>query len=133
MPAELPDQARALIDGKNFAHLATLSGKGAPQVTPVWITRDGDTVIVNTAEGRVKTENMRRDSRVALSITDTENPYVWVAIQGRVEDMTNEGADDEIDALAKKYLGQDTYPFRVPDEVRVSVRIAPEKVGLPAR
>lgn len=83
--------------------------------------------------GRVKTENMRRDSRVALSITDTENPYVWVAIQGRVEDMTNEGADDEIGALAKKYLGQDTYPFRVPDEVRVSVRIAPEKVGLPAR
>lgn len=132
MATELPEQARALIDGKNFAHLATLSDKGSPQVTPVWITRDGDTVIVNTAEGRVKTENMSRDSRAALSITDTENPYVWVAIQGRVEDMTNEGADDGIDALAKKYLGQDTYPFRAPDEVRVSVRIAPEKVALPA-
>lgn len=132
MPSELPEQARALIDGKNFAHLATLSRNGAPQVTPVWITRDGDTVIVNTAEGRVKTENMRRDSRVALSITDAENPYVWVAIQGRVEDMSSEGADDEIDALAKKYLGQDKYPFRAPGEVRVSVRITPEKVGLPA-
>lgn len=132
MSVELPEQARSLIDGKNFAHLATVSAGGAPQVTPVWVARDGDTVIVNTAEGRVKTENMRRDSRVAISITDSENPYAWAAIQGIVQDMTTDGADDEIDSLAKKYLGQDTYPFRAPDEVRVSVRIAPEKVALPA-
>lgn len=131
MAVKLPDKAKELIDSKNFAHLATLSASGYPQVTPVWVTRDGDTVIVNTAEGRVKTENMRRDGRVALSITDSENPYMWVTVQGHVEAMTHEGADESIDSLALKYLGQEKYPFRAPDEVRVLVRIVPERVGLP--
>ncbi len=102
---------------------------GAPQATVVWIDTDGEHVIFNTAEGRVKTENLRKDPRVAIAVINSENPYQQVTIRGRVVEMTHEGADDHIDSLAKKYLGVDSYPGRNPDEQRVIVKIAPDSVG----
>jgi PPOX class probable F420-dependent enzyme len=124
----LPQQAKSILDKKTFAHLATLMPDGSPQVTPVWVDYDGDFVVINTAEGRAKPRNMRNDPRVALSATDPDNPYEAVIIRGRVVEMTNDGADEHIDAMAKKYLDQDKYPFRQAGEQRVKVYIQPEVV-----
>jgi PPOX class probable F420-dependent enzyme len=111
-----------------FAQLATVNADGTPQVTPVWVDYDGTHLLVNTARGRVKTKNLERNPRVALAISDPENPYRYVGIQGRVVEMTEKGSDAHIDKMAKKYLNKDTYPFRQPGEVRVIVKIAPDKV-----
>jgi PPOX class probable F420-dependent enzyme len=111
-----------------FAQLATVNSDGSPQVTPVWVDYDGTHVLVNTARGRVKTRNLEKNPRVALAISDPENPYRYLGIQGRVVEMVEQGGDAHIDKMAKKYLGKDSYPFRVPGEVRVIVKIAPEKV-----
>ena len=102
---------------------------GSPQVSAVWIALDGDLVTFNTAEGRVKTNNVHRDERVAISITNQENPYENLIIQGKVVEITADGADEDIDALAKRYLDADSYPFRQPGEERVIVKIEPEKVN----
>jgi PPOX class probable F420-dependent enzyme len=109
-----------------FAHLATLMPDGKPQVTPVWIDYDGRYILMNTAEGRQKDRNLQRNGTVALSILDPENPYRYLEVRGRVVERTLEGADQHIDAMAKKYLGQDKYPFRQPGEVRVIFKIEPE-------
>jgi PPOX class probable F420-dependent enzyme len=127
MPA-IPEAYRDLFDKKAFAHIATIGPDGAPQVTPVWIDYDGAHIRFNTARGRVKTKNLERNPRVAVSIQDPENPYRYVQVKGRVTEMTETGADAHIDALAKKYLGQDRYPHRKPGEVRVTVKIAPDKI-----
>ena len=111
-----------------FAQLATVNADGTPQVTPVWVDYDGTHVLVNTARGRVKTKNLERNPQVALAISDPENPYRYVGIQGRVVEMTEKGGDAHIDKMAKKYLNKDSYPFRQPGEVRVIVKIAPDKV-----
>jgi PPOX class probable F420-dependent enzyme len=111
-----------------FAHLATVNVDGSPQVTPVWIDYDGTNVIVNTARGRVKAKNVAREPRVALSITDPENPYRYLGIRGRVVEITENDGDAHIDKMAKKYLGKDSYPFRTPGEVRLVVKIAADKV-----
>ena len=111
-----------------FANLATLNADGSPQVTPVWVDFDGTHLLINTARGRVKARNLAREPRVAISISDPENPYRYLGIQGRVVEMTETGGDAHIDQMAKKYLGKDSYPFRAPGEVRVIARISPEKV-----
>jgi PPOX class probable F420-dependent enzyme len=129
MSATIPPASYALFDEANFAHLATLMPDGSPQTTPVWIDRDGDVVVFNTARGRSKANNLARDPRVAISITDPANPYRYVQVRGRAE-LVDEGADAHIDRLAKKYLGQDTYPFRQPGEQRVIVRVVPDRVTL---
>jgi PPOX class probable F420-dependent enzyme len=128
--AIIPDKFRPLLDDdvKAFADLATLLPDGSPQVTPVWFDTDGAAIRVNTAKGRWKDRNMRRDARVALAIMDPANPYRHLQIRGRVERITEEGADAHIDRLAKKYLGADTYPFRQPGEVRVIYVIRPARV-----
>ena len=127
MPATL-DAYKDLFQKKAFAHLATVGPDGAPQVTPVWIDYDGKYVRFNTARGRVKVRNLARNPRVALSIQDPDKPYRYVQIRGRVAEMTEEGADAHIDALAKRYLGQDRYPFRQPGEIRVMYKVLPERV-----
>jgi len=127
MPAAIPAGFRDLLSKKAFAHLATLTPGGAPQVTPVWFDAVDGHVRVNSAKGRFKDKNMRRDPRVALSIQDPENAYRYLEIRGRVVEITETGAEAHIDALAKKYLGLDTYPNRKPGEVRVIYRIAPER------
>jgi len=129
MSATIPQEFRDLLTKKAFAHLATIMPDGSPQVTPVWIDFDGGHVRVNSAKGRIKDKNMRRNGRVALAIQDPENPYRYLAVRGRVEEITETGADAHIDSLTKKYLGQDRYPHRQPGEVRVIYRIRPERVS----
>ena len=127
--AQIPDEAVHLLEGQHFAHVATVMADGTPQVTPVWIDHEGDTVTFNTAAGRFKEKNLRRDPNVAISIIDAENPYQPLIIRGKVTEMTEEGADEQIDALAKRYMGVDEYPLRQPGEQRVMVKITPEKVN----
>ena len=125
--SSVPDQYRDLFSKKAFAHLATLMPNGQPQVTPVWCDYDGKHILVNSAKGRQKDRNMRRDGRVSLSIQDPENPYRYLEIRGKVVDISEAGADQQIDKLAKKYLDKDKYPFAQPGEVRVTYRIEPER------
>jgi PPOX class probable F420-dependent enzyme len=127
--ATIPEQFKDLFAKVAFAHLATLMADGSPQVTPVWVDYDGAHVRVNSAKGRVKDKNMRRNKRAALSIQDPDNPYRYLAIRGEVAEITENGADAHIDALAKKYLGKERYPFRSPGEVRVIYKIRPDKVS----
>jgi PPOX class probable F420-dependent enzyme len=124
----IPDKYLDLFTKKAFAHLATLMPSGGPQVTPVWIDYDGAQVVFNTAVGRQKDKNLQRDGRVSLSIADPDNPYRYLEVRGRVSERTTTGADAHIDKLAKKYLDQDHYPFRQPDEVRVIFKILPEHI-----
>lgn len=126
--AEIPAEAKHMLKGKTFAHVATLMADGSPQVSPVWIDEEDGMVVFNTAEGRLKPENLRRDPRVAISVTAEENPYESMLIRGKVVEMTQEGADDHIDELAGRYMGVDSYPLREPGEERLIVKIAPEKV-----
>ena len=127
--ATIPDSHKDLLTTKKaFAQLATLNADGSPQVTPVWVDFDGTHVLINTAKGRVKAKNLAREPRVAISLSDPDNPYRYLGIQGRVVDMTETGGDPHIDKMAKKYLGKDTYPYRAPGEVRLIVKIAPDKV-----
>ena len=122
----IPDKFLDLVTKKKaFAHLATLMPDGSPQVTPVWIDYVNGILRVNTAKGRTKARNMQTGSRVAVAIQDPENPYRYLQVRGRVKHMTEQGADAHIDALAKKYLGQDKYPYRRPGEVRQIYEIEP--------
>ena len=125
----IPEKYRDLFTKRAFASLATLMPDGSPQVTPVWCDLDGDLVIVNSARGRQKDKNIRRDPRVALAIIDPENPYRYLEIRGRVVELTEQGADAHIDKMAKKYLGADKYPYRQPSEVRVMFKIQPERTN----
>ena len=124
--AETLDTWRDLVESKKtFAHIATLMPDGTPQSTPVWIDYKNGKVLVNSAKGRVKVRNLKAGSPVAISITDPDNPYRYVQIRGKVSRVTEEGASAHIDSLAKKYLGQDKYPWSRPGEVRVTFEITP--------
>jgi len=123
----IPAQFEDLFKKRAFANLATLMPDGRPQVTPVWCDYDGDYVIVNSAKGRQKDRNMRRDNRVSLAIMDPDNSYRYLEIRGKVEEITEEGAFEHINKMAKKYLGLDKYPNMRPGEVRVLYKIRPER------
>jgi PPOX class probable F420-dependent enzyme len=125
--AEIPAEAKHLLGGKHVAHMATLMRDGSPQVSPVWIDEQDGLILLNTVDGSLKSENLRRDPRVAISIADTENPNENVLIRGRAVERTHEGADEHIDALANRYMGIDEWP-RQPGEERLIVKIDPEKV-----
>jgi PPOX class probable F420-dependent enzyme len=129
MAANIPESHRDILDKKAFAFLGTLMPDGSPQVTPVWVDYDGSHVRINTAKGRVKDKNMRRNKRVSLAVADPDNPYRYLEVRGQIDDITETGADAHIDQLAKKYLGKDKYPFRQPGEVRVIYKIRPERVS----
>lgn len=122
---KIPQQYLDLFAKRAFANLATLMPDGHPQVTPVWCDFDGTHVIVNSAKGRQKDRNMRRNPRVSLSIMDPDNPYRYLEVRGEVVEITEEGALAHIDKMAKKYLGKDKYPYAQPGEVRVLYRIKP--------
>ena len=126
MPAAIPESYKDLFSKGIFASLATLMPDGRPQVTPVWCDFDGQHVLVNSAKGRQKDRNMRRDPRVSLALVDLDNPYRYLEIRGRVAEVTEEGADAHIDRMATKYLDKDKYPFRQPGEVRVLYKIEPQ-------
>jgi PPOX class probable F420-dependent enzyme len=125
----LNDADRTMLQDPNFASIATAMADGAPQVSIVWIDVDGDDILVNTAEGRTKTENMRRDPRVAVCLFDRRDPYRQLMLRGRVTGFSHEGADAHIDFLAKKYTGADIYEGHRPDQQRVVVRIAIDAVA----
>jgi len=116
------------FDGKNFAFLATVNKDGSPQVTPTWIDRDNDIILINTAKGRLKHKNVTRDPRVSISLVNDQNPYSMVTISGRVIQQITEGADKHIDKLARKYLNTDKYPSHSPGVKRVILKIKPEKI-----
>ena len=124
----ISDEVAKLFLEKNLAFLATLMKDGSPQITPTWVDLENNTVLINTAEGRVKQRNVTRDPRVAVSIVDQHNVYNMVTVRGRVIEQTTKGADEHIDKLAKKYLGVDKYPFRSATEKRVILKIKPEKI-----
>lgn len=119
-----------LLQEPQLAHFVTLMADGSPQITPVWVdvAADGSAVLINTAAGRVKSNNVERDNRVAISVADKENPWRYVLVRGTIAEQRYEGADAHIDALAKKYLGKDEYPFRTPTEKRVTLVIKPHHV-----
>jgi PPOX class probable F420-dependent enzyme len=126
MMAVIPEQYLDLLNTKkSFASIATVMKDGSPQVTPVWFDYTGGKIRVNTARGRVKSRTLRNGAPVALAIVDPDNPYRYVQVRGRVASITENGADAHIDSLAKKYLGQDKYPFRQPGEMRVMYEIEP--------
>jgi PPOX class probable F420-dependent enzyme len=124
--AVIPEKFLDLLQKKAFAQVATLMLDGSPHVSPVWFDYDGRHIVINSAKGRVKDRNMRKDPRVGLDIQDPDNPYRHLSIRGRAVEITENGADEHIDKLAKKYLGKDRYPNRQPGEVRVIYRIEPE-------
>ena len=130
MSQAIPDKYRDLFTKRAFASLSTLMPDGRPQVTPVWCNLEGDLVVFNSAKGRQKDKNVRRDPRVAMAIVDPENPYRYLEIRGRVVEITEDGADAYIDKLAKKYLGVDKYPYAQAGEVRVLYKIQPEHMTM---
>ena len=125
---EITDSVIQLLTGKNFAFVSSLMPDGSPQITPVWIDYDGESILINTAEGRTKHKNITRDPRVAISIIDQNNPYNMVSIRGKVIEQTNKDADEHTDTLAKRYLDVDKYPFRTPTEKRIILKVKPDKV-----
>ena len=129
MANQMSQGVRKLFEEANFGHLATLMPDGSPQVTPVWVDFDGRYVLVNTAEGRQKARNIRRDPRIAIDVIRQGDAYAFASVRGRVVEITSEGAEEHIDRLAKKYLGRDKYPFRQPGERRIILKIAPEHVS----
>ena len=127
--SKLTDSARKMLEGKNFVYIATVNPDGTPQVTPTWVDTDGKFVLINTAVGRVKVRNVKKNPHVALAITEQNNPYSLVIIRGKVVDqVTGRVAEDHIDKMAKKYRGLDKYPNRVPGEQRVLLKIEPTRV-----
>ena len=126
---ELPAGLKTLLDGANFATLATVMPDGSPQATTMWIDRDGDYIRFNTAKGRVKPRNMERDPRVAVAMHNVDDPYEAYAVQGRVIESREDGAEEHIDALAKKYLGQDEYPWRTAGMVRMMYIIEADRIA----
>jgi PPOX class probable F420-dependent enzyme len=126
----LSTKARELISRPVLASLATLNPDGSPQVTPLWVDLDGDDVVFNTARGRVKARNLEKDHRVAVSVIDPDDQYNVVAFRGTVINVTTEGADEHIDALAQKYLGVETYPMRREGEVRIRITVRTDRIAM---
>ncbi len=122
--------AKELLAQPVFVHVAVVQSDGTPHLTPVWVDIEGDNVVINTALGRSKARNIHKGSVIALSALDPNNPYQAIAFQGKVVEVTEQGADAHIDYLAKKYLGLDTYPNRQPGERRIKILIHPEKVWM---
>jgi len=129
MSQTIPENYKDLFEKQAFGNLGTLMQDGSPQITPVWVDYDGKYVRFNSAKGRVKDKNIRRDPRVAVTLQDPANPYRYLEVRGRVVEITENGADDHINKLSQKYLGKPVYPFRQPGEVRVIYKVEPQKVS----
>ena len=127
MGATLPEKAKAWIDDKNFAVLATVGARGEPQQVVMWVTRDGDDLLISTVKGRIAHRNLSRDPHAGVVVFPRDNPYSYVEVRGRAT-MTDEGGDDLINALSQKYQGVTPYPRIGPDEPRVVIRLTPDAV-----
>jgi PPOX class probable F420-dependent enzyme len=128
MSPSIEGRADELLKAKNFCVVSTIRPDGSVHAAPTWVDVQDGRPVLNTAEGRAWPRNLERDPRVTLTVQSMENPYEYVTIRGRVAQRTTDGADEHIDGLAMKYLGQDTYPYRQPGEQRVIVRVEPEYV-----
>ena len=128
MSATIEGRSEELLQAKNFCNVSTIRSDGSVHTAPVWVDLQDGRPVLNTAEGRAWPRNLERDPRVTLTIQNMDNPYEYLSIRGRVVERTQQGADEHIDALAKKYLDQDSYPFRQPGEQRVIIRVDPEYV-----
>jgi PPOX class probable F420-dependent enzyme len=125
--APLPESVRAIVDGNNFATIGTVNADGSPQTSVVWITRDGDDLLMSTIRGRLKERNLSRDPRASVTVFDQENPYSYFEARGPVT-MTEEGGDKLINDLAQKYTGEDYKGDLGTDHVRVVIRLTPTKL-----
>ena len=128
MAVSLPEPARKLLTDKAYGHAITFSPKGKPQLTMVWMDVDGDTVLINTAKGRLKVRNLEKDPRIMVSVQDRNDPQSYLLVEG-TGTLTEQGADAHIDKLAKRFLGMDKYPWRAPGEDRVLIKIAAERLS----
>jgi len=128
MAIKLPESAKKVLEDKAYGHVVTRSASGSPQVTMVWVDVEGDEVLFNTAEGRKKPQNLRRDPRVVISVQHRTDPQAYMVVYGTAT-ITEAGADAHIDKLAKRFLGVDKYPFRQPGEKRVLVRVKVDRLG----
>ena len=128
MAITLPEPVKKILQDKTHGHIITFNPKGTLQVTLVWLDVDGDDVVFNTAEGRVKPRNLRNNARIVISAQDPNNPRSYMVFYGKAT-VTEAGADEHIDKLAMKFMGVDTYPFRKPGEVRLIVRTAVDRIG----
>ena len=128
MPVTLPQSVKTLLLDKAYGHVVTSNAEGKPQVTMVWMDVDGDEVLFNTAEGRRKAQNLRRDPRIIVSVQDRSNLQAYAVFHGKAR-ITETGADEHIDKLAKRFLGADKYQFRQPGEKRLIVRISVDRIG----
>jgi PPOX class probable F420-dependent enzyme len=124
---KIEGRAEELLKGKNFCNVSTVRSDGTIHGVPVWVDAQDGLAVLNSAEGRAWVRNLERDPRVTLTVQNMENPYEYLEVRGRVAERTHEGADEHIDAMAKKYLGKDEYPFRQPGEQRVIIRVEPEQ------
>jgi PPOX class probable F420-dependent enzyme len=128
MAITLPEPVKQILQDKAHGHVITFNPSGTPQVTLVWLDVDGNDVVFNTAEGRVKPRNLRRDPRIVISAQDPNNPRSYMVFYGKAT-VSDVGADEHIDKLAKKFLNADTYPFRQPGEKRLIIRTAVDRIG----
>jgi PPOX class probable F420-dependent enzyme len=128
MSTTIEGRGAELLAAKNFANVATLRADGSVHAVPVWVDVQDGRPVLNTAEGRAWPRNLERDPRVTITVQNLENPYEYIMVRGRVSERTREGADEHIDALAKKYLDKDSYPFRQPGEQRLIIRVEPDYV-----
>ena len=127
--AEIPPHVREALEARTFWQFVTINADGSPTATPVWAGVDGDHVLVNTAIGRRKERNVRREPRVVLATVDPANPYAWIEIRGRVvEAVEGPAADASIDGFSQKYLNLERYASRQPGERRVLLRIEPTRI-----
>ena len=128
MAVKIPESLRTMLEDKAYGHVVTFNARGNPEVTMVWMDVEGDELLFKTAEGRRKPDNIRRDPRVIVSVQDRKNPQAYAVFHGKGR-VTDAGADDHIDKLAKRFLGADKYPYRRPTEKRLIVRIAVDRIS----
>lgn len=128
MSATIEGRSEELLNAKNFCLVSTIREDGSVHAAPVWVDVQDGRPVLNTVGSRAWPRNLERDPRVTLTVQNMENPYEYVLIRGHEAERTHEGADAHIDALAQKYLGQDTYPFRQPGEQRLIIRVEPDYV-----
>ena len=129
MAATISPGFQKLLREPAYCEIATLMADGSPQITQVWVDTDGEHILINTADGRQKARNVRRDPRVAVNVVDPANAWRLGSVRGTVTDITTEGANENIDRLAFKYLGQEKYPFHQPGETRVILKITPDRIN----
>ena len=128
MPVKIPQSLQRMLEDKAYGHVVTFNAQGKPEVTMVWMDVEGDELVFNTAAGRRKPDNLRRDPRVIVSVQDRNNPQAYAVFHGTGR-VTDVGADEHIDKLAKRFLGADKYPYRQPTEKRLVVRIAVDRIS----